>query len=111
MNQQIQRRYVARNADPWAHCGLMHDKCVVIEPQPCADVPIAAMPLVLHISGWLNIPAPCRKLELLQRAWIELRRIGDGVLQRFMHRTENPVHSGFPVVMPTMAGNVSTNIS
>src|ERR1700722_15289214 len=83
----------------------------MIESPPRAPISISAMPLVLHVRRWLDIPSPVGKLKPLLRSGIELRRRADGVLQRLMHRTENPVDTRFPIVTSMMASDVATHIA
>src|SRR5215475_4266295 len=88
----------------------MNHKTVVIEAEPRRYVPISQPNLVLHIGRRLHIPAMIGELKLLLRTGIELRRVGDSVLQVFTYRVENAVNPNLPVVPARVANQVPTNI-
>src|SRR5690348_3740031 len=83
----------------------------MIEPQPGAHIPIPQVNLILNVGGGLDIPSPRREFELRLGSRIELRRIGDGVTQSFLHRIEDAVDSDLPIVSPMMSGEVLAQVS
>ena len=89
----------------------MDHESVMIETQSGADVPVAEMNLILHVGGRLDIPAAIGELKLLLSIGIELRRIRDGVAQRFVDRREERVDSGFPVVAAVVAGQIGARVT
>src|SRR6266849_7891802 len=111
MKQQVEGWHESRYADSRAPRRLVHHKSVMIEPHSTADVPPAQAHLVLHINRRLDIPFPLigkRKVQLRPR--IKLSRIGYRVLQLLMHRTENSVHTCFPVMLSAVSREVGSYV-
>ena len=112
MKQQVEFRHKSRYTDSRTPRRLVHYKSVLIEPQPRADVPPAQAHLVLHVNRRLDIPfLLIRKLKSQLCPGSELRRIGYRVLQRLMHRTENTIHTRFPIVMSAVPREVGAQVS
>src|SRR6202795_4083866 len=83
----------------------------MIETQPRADVPPAIAHLILDVEGRLDVPLATREIQIQLRAGIELHRVSDVILQRFMSREEKRVGAGLPVVMAAVAGDVAANVA
>src|SRR5437879_10188509 len=56
MKQKVDRWKESRYADSRAPRRLVHHESVMIEPQPCADVPLAQAHLVLQVNRRFDIP-------------------------------------------------------
>src|ERR1700739_3197538 len=108
----MKRGNKSRDAEPRAPGRLIHNKAVVVEAQPYAQVPFAEVNLVLSVGGRLNVPAVIRKGRCKRqlRPRIELRRICDRISQAFVHGVENSVHSEFPVVPPMMTSEIRAGV-
>src|SRR6266850_3325642 len=111
MNEQIQGGNIPRNSHPRTPRRFLYHESIVIEPQSRADVPVAAMPVVLHVGRGLEVPPAIRKLKRCLRSRIELRWIGDRILQRLVYRAENAVHARLPVVLTAMSYEVPANVA
>src|SRR5580692_744074 len=83
----------------------------MIETQAGADVPWSVAHLVLQIERRLDVPFAAREIQIQLRAGIELRGVGDVVLQRYVNRSEERIGAGFPVVVAAVADNVTTNVA
>src|SRR5882724_13721550 len=111
VQKQIEPRNISRNACAWAPCRFLHYKSVVIKAQPQREVPVSAMPLVLHVRRRLDVPTAIDKLKRRLRSRIKLSGVADGILQGFMNRTEDAVHARLPVMMPGVPGDVAANVA
>src|SRR5260370_38485277 len=112
MDQQVDCRHESRHADSRTPRRLMNYKSIVIESQASADVPAPKSYLVLYVNGRLDIPfSLVRKRKIQLCPGIELRWIGNRVLERFVHWTEDAVHSRFPIVMSAVPDEVSSRVS
>src|SRR5207302_1266105 len=112
VKQQVERRNESRYTDSRTPCRLVQDESIMIESETCADVPRAQAHLVLRVDRRFHIPFPLiRKSKIQLRPGIELSRIGDRILQRLMHRTEDTVHSRFPIVVSAMPRKVGSHVS
>ena len=89
----------------------MRDKSIMIEAQARSHVPIVPVPLVLQVGRRLDIPMTVGKLKGSLSARIKLRRIRNRVLQSFVNGTEEAVHTGFPVMMAPVPGEISAKIA
>ena len=67
---------------------------------PGGDVPVAEVDLILHVGGGLDIPLAIGKLKLLLGIRIELRRIGDDVMQGFVAGVKKDIYAGFQLWRP-----------
>src|SRR5689334_7956076 len=83
----------------------------MIEAQACSYVPIVPVPLVLHVGCGLDIPMLVRKLKGSLSARIKLRRILNRILQCLVNGSEEAVHTGFPIMMALVAGEVGAQIA
>src|SRR5690242_2837125 len=110
MQQEIERRNETRNAEARADGGIVNHKTVMVETQPSADVPPTVTHLVLNIKRRLDVPLAVREIQIQLRAGIELRWVGDVILQGFVDRGEERVGTGFPIVVTTMAGDIAANV-
>src|SRR5260370_7437815 len=112
MDEQVECRHESRHADSRTPRRLMNYKSIVIESQASADVPAPKSYLVLYVNGRLDIPfSLVRKRKIQLCPGIELRWIGNRVLERFVHWTEDAVHSRFPIVMSAVPGEVTSRVS
>src|SRR4051812_46761878 len=89
----------------------MYDEPIVVKTQSAAKIPLAEVDLVLPVCRLLQVPALVAKVEGLLRSRIELRGIGDLVMQHLVNRIEHSVESDLPVMLSGMAGEVGANIA
>src|SRR5258708_24709467 len=83
----------------------------MIEAQAGGDIPRAVTHLVLHVERRLDVPLAAREIQIQLSAGIELRGVGDVVLQRFVNRSEERIGAGFPVVMAAVTCDVAANVA
>src|SRR5882762_11030163 len=83
----------------------------MIETQARADVPRAITYLILPVERRLDVPLAAREIQIQLSAGIELRGVGDVVLQRFVNRSEERIGAGFPVVMAAVTCDVAANVA
>src|SRR5882762_10249527 len=83
----------------------------MIETQARADVPRAITYLILPVERRLDVPLAAREIQIQLSAGIELRGVGDVVLQRFVNRSEERIGAGFPVVMAAVACDVAADVA
>src|SRR5579864_2133083 len=76
-----------------------------------AYIPVARVKGVLDKCGLLSVHRLGGELEPYRRAGIELRRIGNGVLERLVNRIEDAVRADLDVVMTVMPGEIGARIA
>src|SRR5882757_7030148 len=113
VDEGIARGNESRDPDPRAPGRFIHHKSVMVKPQTHAQVPAPQTNLVLRVRGRLHIPSLVGKRNWKRQlsAGIKLGRIGDAILQRFMHWAEDSVRADFPVMAPVMAREVRAHVS
>src|SRR5258708_28438013 len=67
--------------------------------------------MIVNIKRWLGVPLARGEGKQAGGAGLELRRVGDAIRQRFVHRSEEGIDAGFPVVMTGMACDVGTRVT
>ena len=111
MNKKLKRREGARNSDTRAPRRFVDNETIMVKPNAGADIPVSNSNLILDERRLLSIPAAIRKAKLRLQAGLELRAVGNYVLQRFVDRTEECICSSFPVIPAPMPRKVSANIT
>src|SRR5260370_24131603 len=83
----------------------------MIEADARAHIPVARVKGVLDKRGLLPVRCCLSEVETSSGVRVELRRVGDGVLQRLVDGAEDSIRSELEIVVTIVPGQVGANIS